>query len=125
MSFRVRACAARAGILVVALALGPALARAQNGRVVGVVVDQDTRDPIEDAKVVLRHTTMGTSFKATTNDKGSYRIGNVRFGDYDVSVEKEGYYSYKGTFSVEPRTNDATTINVQLKASPKQEKPKT
>lgn len=92
-------------------------ARAQTGTISGLVVDQDTQAPLEGAKVSARHSTMGNTLKATTNGKGSYRIVNARYGEYEVSVEKEGYYPFKGTFVIEPKSNDVTTLNVQIKST--------
>lgn len=101
------------------LLLAAPAAHAQNGRVVGVVRDAETDAPIEGAKVEIKSTTMGTSQRGKSNAEGQYRIVNVRFGEYDVVVEREGYVRYTAVFTIEPKSSEAATFNVKMKPLPK------
>lgn len=100
--------------LVAVLALTEGDARAQHTRVVGKVTAHTTGKPVEGAKLVFKHVDTGVTYDATTDEKGSYRIARVKYGNYDVEVSKEGFTTVKQTWTVEARTNESTVINVDL-----------
>lgn len=102
------------------LALGlSGVAHAQNARVTGTVTNAATGAPVEGARVVLKSAEMGRAIKAKTNEKGTYRAVNVRFGDYEMTVEADGYLTYRGAYTLEASTSEALVIDVKLRASPR------
>ncbi|MFN7972637.1 MAG: carboxypeptidase-like regulatory domain-containing protein [Acidobacteriota bacterium] len=100
--------------LTVVAALSAGSAHAQNTRVVGVVKDRETQKVVESAKISWKSVDMGIELKAESNKKGQYRIPNVRFGNYEVTVEAEGYPTFTASYHVEARSNEATNVNVEL-----------
>ncbi|MBN2414104.1 TonB-dependent receptor [candidate division KSB1 bacterium] len=59
------------------------------GKLVGKVVDKDTKDPLPAANVIIEGTTMG----AATNLEGEFFIINVPAGTYTIRGEMIGYTS--------------------------------
>ncbi len=101
-------------VMALALAWSGVGARAQTGRVIGKVVDSATGKPVAGARLVFKHATMGLRFKGESNAEGSYRIVNVRYGDYEVEVMADGYATLRSSYTIEPLSRDATVVNVTL-----------
>lgn len=59
------------------------------GKITGVVIDKQTRDPISDVNIFLK----GTELGAATDLDGYYVILNVPPGNYDLMVQYLGYQS--------------------------------
>ncbi len=80
------------GALVVALCvLIGSMAHAQGtGSLQGTVVAANAV-PVAAAKVRARHTASGTTFTATTNDRGEYRLDYLPPGTYDVTAAAPGF----------------------------------
>jgi hypothetical protein len=78
------------GALLVLVLAGTALAQTDLGQISGKVVDPKDA-VVTDATVTV--TNLATSAKQTalTNGEGLFTIGNVRVGDYEVAVEKQGF----------------------------------
>lgn len=99
---------------IVAFAISGSDAHAQTTRITGKVVDKASGDKLEGASVTFKHIATGKVLEGTTTSKGTYRIPNVPFGGFEVTVEKPGYPSFRTTYTVEARTNEATVVNVEL-----------
>jgi hypothetical protein len=80
------------GALVVAMCvLIGSLVHAQGtGSLQGTVVAANAV-PVAAAKVKARHTASGTTFTATTNDRGEYRLDYLPPGTYDVTAVAPGF----------------------------------
>jgi outer membrane receptor protein involved in Fe transport len=78
-----------AAALVAAVALLPAAAQAQVGKVSGTINDASTGQPIDNAQVELR----GTQFRALSQANGRYFIVSVPPGTYTLVVRRIGYQS--------------------------------
>ncbi len=74
-------------ILFFSLLAAVSLAQAQNGKVIGQVIDNTTNEPIAFANVLV----MGTDFGTTTDLDGEFEIVGLESGFYDVRVTYIGY----------------------------------
>ncbi len=83
---RVFAGVAMAGF-VLALAVVPATAFAQQGGVSGKVVDAEGK-PVADADIVVNNPTNAAGFKLKTNAKGEYIGVGIPPGDYQIRATK-------------------------------------
>ncbi len=90
---------------------------AQYGKISGVVTDQETKEPLVGATVIL----MGTAYGSSTDVDGNYVILNVPAGTYDVKVSYIGYQSttIQGIKVLAGLTRE---LNVQLSSSAVQTK---
>jgi hypothetical protein len=77
-----------------------AAAQTQFGTVTGVVTDPNGA-VIPAARVVLTNVQTNTVIDTETNGEGVYLLGNVPAGDYDLTVEKEGFRTPKQRVHVE------------------------
>ena len=93
-TFRSRSLSSIASLLFSVAALA-GIANAQVlGTLTGSVVDQ-TDATIPAAAVTVKDLASGQSFKATTDERGIFSIGNLNNGFFDVLVEKPGFASVK------------------------------
>jgi len=76
----------------------------------GRVVNADNSNPIPDASIFLNNTTTGTKAAAD----GSFKLYNLRSGQYDLIVTVVGYQTHKQTITV----SNNTTLPV-IKMAPK------
>ena len=89
----------------------PAKSMAQSyGKIVGVVVDAETGDPLPGANVYLEGTTLG----ASTDVDGTYVILRVPPGTYNVVVEYIGYQKMT-VQNVKVQTDLTTRVDFKLK----------
>lgn len=95
--------------LCLAMTGGMALA-ATTGKLVGVVIDADTREPLPGAVV----TVLGTSMGANTDLDGRYIIVNVPVGTYSVQSKMMGYDPMTVT-NVKVIMDLTTTTNFRLR----------
>lgn len=101
-----------ATVLGVALAAPITAAKAQTGKITGVVTDTETGKPVEGAAVVVQGTTLG----ANTNAAGRYFIIQVPPGTYTVQARRLGYQSVNAT-NVVVTIDQTTEQNFKLRSS--------
>lgn len=101
-----------ATVLGVALAAPITAAKAQTGKITGVVTDTETGKPVEGAAVVVQGTTLG----ANTNSAGRYFIIQVPPGSYTVQARRLGYQSVNAT-GVTVTIDQTAEQNFKLRSS--------
>ncbi|GAC17226.1 TonB-dependent receptor [Paraglaciecola arctica] len=80
--------------LAIAASLGlamPAMAGNNDGNIAGTVVDARTQQSVSGAEVILKNIATGYTKSLTTSANGSYRLGNLPVGTYNVSLQVAGY----------------------------------
>jgi len=82
------------------------------GKIIGTIVDSETKSPLPGANVVLEGTTMG----AASDLSGVYLILNVPPGVYTLRVSMMGYKDYR-VENVLVKIDLTTTVNFQLEAT--------
>jgi len=82
---------------------------AQQGKISGQVVEEETGQPIPGANVVIVGTQKGT----TTNSNGQYTLLNLDPGTYDIRASSVGFEN-QTVEGVEVRLDLTTEINFQL-----------
>ena len=102
-----RSAAVISALLAVA-ALTPRDARAQTGKITGVVTDSANGQPIEGVQIILE----GTGYGALTQSNGRYFIIALPPGNYTVVARRIGYRTTQTTAAV--RIDVTRDINFQL-----------
>lgn len=105
----------RLGLRLVALALVcalAALAQQSAGTISGTVSDQQDA-VVPGARVQVRNTATNAAFTASTNERGFYTAPGLPVGDYEISVESEGFKRAVHT-GVTLRVNQTAQVNVTL-----------
>ncbi|MDO8971240.1 MAG: carboxypeptidase-like regulatory domain-containing protein, partial [Saprospiraceae bacterium] len=82
------------------------------GKIAGVVMDAETKEPLPGVVVSILGTTMG----ANTDLDGRYSIGNLPVGTYSVQARMMGYES-KTIKGIESKIGLTTTVNFKLKST--------
>ena len=82
------------------------------GKVTGIVVDGDTKQPLPGANVIIEGTNMG----AATDLEGNFIIINVPPGIYTLKAMMIGYSAMRVT-NVRVSVNLTTTVNFELKTT--------
>ena len=98
--------------LVLQASLLPAVAAPDTGSISGVVRADDGRQPLANAVVHIADRDSGKIFSSEPSAAdGSFRVGNLPYGKYEVGVESDG-----GLFIVSVPLNvaRASTDNVEL-----------
>ncbi|MGB9720512.1 MAG: TonB-dependent receptor [bacterium] len=80
------------------------------GKIQGVVKDEDTKEPIPLADVIILNTEMGSA----TDDNGNFYILNVPSGKYTIEVSCLGYQT-KRIENVVVEVDQTTRLNITLK----------
>ncbi|WP_313692498.1 beta strand repeat-containing protein [Halorarum halobium] len=81
------------------------------GSVEGTVTDDVTGEPIADATVTVGNGTYGP-YDATTGADGSFALADVPAGDYEVTVDADGYHG-ETTADVAVHDGDATDLGTR------------
>ncbi len=91
-------------LFTVALALNNLYAEESKGKVIGQVIDAQTKEPLEFVNVLLkRQNVTGVAPLGTVTDKnGDFVIHNIPAGDYNVTVSYIGYTSFENIITVAP-----------------------
>jgi iron complex outermembrane receptor protein len=89
----------------------PLLLTAQtNGKIIGNIIDESSKDVLPGANIVILDTNLG----ASSDLKGNFEINNVPLGTYRLEFSFVGYMSEIRT-DVIVRSSKPAVINVQLK----------
>jgi TonB-dependent starch-binding outer membrane protein SusC len=101
----------RLAVAALALALLPALAKAQGGTISGTVVDASNQQPLQDAQVSV----VGTQRGAATDQRGRFTITGVPAGTVTVRARRIGYAVGNQTVTV--GTGATATVAFALSAA--------
>ncbi len=97
------------------LSLGSALPlwgqSADTGTIAGVVTDQSGA-VVQGAKVELTDVATSSTVSTTTNDQGHYVVVDVKPGQYNVTVTKQGFSVTKTT--LQAKVGVTTTVNLAM-----------
>ncbi|MBL7924272.1 MAG: TonB-dependent receptor [Bacteroidia bacterium] len=93
------------------LFLLPALSFSQNSTVKGLLLDNDTRTPLTDVRVILRGS---STFSAQSGSLGDFEIKNVPYGSYTLEVQAENYEVISKSIEVNSAVTDAGTLGAQI-----------
>ncbi len=91
------------------LLLSFSIASAQYGKITGVITDQESKEPLVGANVVVE----GTSLGAATDLNGSYVILNIAAGTYTVKASYIGYQTITIT-NVKVLADLTRELNIKL-----------
>lgn len=87
---------------------------AHNGSITGKIMDQQTNNPLEYARVAIPSINM----QATTNLSGTFFIANLESGNYTLEIYCVGHAKKK--LDIVVKDHETTIINVLLEKSPTQ-----
>ncbi|MDZ7378732.1 MAG: carboxypeptidase-like regulatory domain-containing protein, partial [candidate division KSB1 bacterium] len=82
------------------------------GKIAGVVIDKQTKEPLVGCNVMVR----GTALGAATDIKGAYYILQVPPGRYEVLASYIGYHT-KTVANVEVKVDLTTRVNFELEST--------
>src|SRR5439155_15395202 len=88
--------------------------RTQGGTVAGRVTDAKSGQAIPGASVVLA----GTRWRATTDEKGAYRLAEVSPRTYTLTASRIGYTRHSQSVTVAAGTEATVDVRLELSASP-------
>jgi len=92
-----------------------AQSQAASGSIEGSITDS-TGAVVPDAKVTARNRQTGLNRDSITNSEGLYRLPLLPVGDYDLTIDKQGFSSVKRE-AVKIEVGQKLTIDVQLGAA--------
>ncbi|MEJ2536130.1 MAG: carboxypeptidase-like regulatory domain-containing protein, partial [Calditrichia bacterium] len=84
----------------------------QDGKLMGIVRDENTGEPLVGANVVLQKTRMGT----VTDQDGEFVIERIKPGDYKLTITYIGYQDYTKKVTIEP--SKVFKLSANLKETP-------
>jgi iron complex outermembrane receptor protein len=84
----------------------------QDGKLMGIVRDENTGEPLVGANVVLQKTRMGT----VTDQDGEFVIERIKPGDYKLTITYIGYQDYTEKVTIEP--SKVFKLSANLKETP-------
>src|SRR5471030_729512 len=97
--------------LVILYLLLPFASLAQNGIITGVVINQETKKPVQHASVFLSNSSVGSS----TADDGTYALRGIRPGQYTFVITILGYETYSKTVLV---SGEPIRLDIELVQKP-------
>jgi outer membrane receptor protein involved in Fe transport len=89
--------------------------QAASGSIEGTVTDMSGAI-VPDAKVVARNLQTGFSREASSNNDGLYRLTLLPVGNYDVTIEKQGFTSLQRT-GIKVQVGELVVLDVQVAAA--------
>src|SRR5499426_22029 len=98
-----------------AIAVQPSQAQATSGAISGVVTDE-RQSVIANASVTARNVGTNESRSATTDSEGRYRFPNLPVGNYEITVQANGFGKLVRS-GVELLLNQDAVVNLALKVS--------
>ena len=103
---------------IVAIALVPAGLQAQaDGTITGVVIDQATQRPVQEAQVVV----VGTQRGAMTDQQGRFSIPGVPPGTYEIRARRVGYAPIVQRVTVSSGQTETANFSLATSATQLQE----
>ena len=96
-------------------AVSPSHAQATSGAISGVVTDE-SQGVIANASVTARNVGTNESRSATTDSEGRYRFPNLPVGNYEITVQANGFGKLVRS-GVELLLNQDAVVNLALKVS--------
>lgn len=99
-------------LVAVLLLFSTLFVHAQNATLRGVVTQTSNKQPLPGANVYFSGTTLGTA----TNNKGEYRIKNLKPGSYELCFSFSGFHRIKKQVNLVPGEN---TISIEMEESKK------
>ena len=84
---------------VCSLTAAPAAAQSMQGRISGVINDENNK-PIKAAVVEAENTDTGQSFTATTDEKGRFTFIGLRPGTWQFTAAAPGYFADRGSMQI-------------------------
>jgi hypothetical protein len=111
MTFKIEICTMRKLFIIVLLApfIANLYAAQPTGTIKGIVLDQETMEPLLGVNVILMNSEKGSA----TNEKGEFHIANVAIGSYSLAFYYIGYEKLIRS-DVIVRPNRITFLNVGL-----------
>src|SRR5437899_756589 len=89
-----------AGLLMSAFTCIPVIAQTGSGVIRGTVQDA-TKAVVPRAKIELRNPDTNITREATTSTEGGYYFGGIQPGNYELTVEAQGFKKWTGTLALE------------------------
>ena len=86
-------------LAVCALVTAPAAAQSSQGRISGVINDENSK-PIKAATVEAENTDTNQSFTATTDEKGRFTFIGLRPGTWQFTAAAPGYFADRGSMPI-------------------------
>lgn len=115
------ACRRPVGLWLVAVAMLTASEALAQQRVVGVVTDKTSGQPIPDATIKLEDQSSVSQREARTNAEGRFSISVVSPGPYVLTVASGDFYPEQISFSLAPRATQQVHIELARLAGPKEQ----
>ncbi|MDP3775399.1 MAG: carboxypeptidase-like regulatory domain-containing protein, partial [Gemmatimonadales bacterium] len=99
-------------LLLAAFVLVPTLARAQTGKLTGVVTDAQSGQPVDGVQILIR----GTGIGSLTDENGRYFILNLPVGEVTLIARRIGFQTV-GRSNVQVVIDVTRTVDFQLTAT--------
>ncbi len=85
------------------------------GRVTGTIIDQETKEPIPYATVVIKSPETDETINGViTEGDGSFKILNIKLGTYKLQVSFVGYSNLIQTIELTPKSPDVNLENLAI-----------
>ena len=110
-SFAAKLMVALAILSVVTLVSVLAFGQAETGTIAGVVKDA-TGALVTDAQIVVKNTATNAERTVRTSTLGEYNVTSLEPGNYQITVSKTGFQTYKS--NIEVAVGGHSTFNAQL-----------
>ncbi|MBK6266266.1 TonB-dependent receptor [Marivirga sp. S37H4] len=85
------------------------------GKVTGIILDEKTKEPIPYATVVIKSPQDGETINGViTEADGSFKILNIKLGEYQLQISFVGYASLTQKIELTPKSPDVNLDNILL-----------
>ncbi|APY10588.1 hypothetical protein BWZ22_04755 [Seonamhaeicola sp. S2-3] len=89
---------------------------AQKGNIKGLIIDNNSKDPIPFATVVILNNNSDTVSGAISSDDGTFNVSNIKFGTYSVQISFIGYETTTiSNVTISKTSNEANIGSILLK----------
>ena len=97
--------------------------QATQSKIEGTILNAND-EPVAQAKVELKHSETGRTFKSESNKDGQFSFNFLPPGKYSYLVEKPGYQTSKGELELPPDTLKQLQIFLEQQETPEQKQEK-